>query len=632
MDIEAREKRIQELENLLAHYARCYYNGQPEISDAEYDELESELRDLDADNAILRRVGADPESGSKKIKHKAPVGSLNKIHTIDEATKWHWKHQKAILVQPKLDGLTIVLYYEKRQLCHAVTRGNGFVGVDVTKNISKAQGVPKQIQYDKSVAVRCEAVIAKDIFQKVFATDYANARNAASGIVNRKDGAHAEHLRLIAFDIQLFDEPAHLAINFFSWLKTNGFIFAPTNEIFRPGLKELPDLIDQYTESRDAYEYDIDGLVLKFAHLSDRNQAPDELRPSWAIAYKFANQEAYTKIIDIQWSVGKTGRINPIAILEPVNVGGVTISRCTLNNIAYIEALGIGPGDTVLVARCNDVIPKIEAVVTKAGNPAFKAPTKCPVSGKPTVRKGRFIFSPEPEESQIRSMAIEAWIVIHEIKHFGPALQDALSAELNGPADLYRLTEKDITSKAGWGAKSAQKILDEIGEKRQTTLPKLLTSLAITALGPSRAQNIGDKCTIQELLEIIEKSDAYSFLEKIPAIGAGSAKEIIDGLRLRKQMIIDLVSVVEITKPVSTTQLAEYGFLFTGKLNTMKRKDAQDIVAKYGGSLKWDRSKNYLVTNDPESGSNKNQKAIAQGVKIINEQQFVELVKKLTNG
>src|SRR4051812_33041679 len=382
--------RVSELATLLRQYKDAYYNGQPLVSDAAYDALEDELRNLDPDHAILQSIGA-PLRGAEvvtaweKARHAIPMGSLNKAVSEDEFRQWAARCDELgkkgkleaitdnLFVTEKLDGLSLAVTYDKGKLADALTRGDGEVGERITQNAARMKGVPKQLAEPVSVTVRGEIILKLSDMKKAF-PGAANPRNQASGTSKRFDGQGCEHLTVLFYDLD--GEEHATEQQKFKRLSALGLIVPNFKATDLDGALELHQ--EYAKQKRAALDYEIDGLVVRANNVHAQHMLGEKgNRPRAAIAFKFASQAKVTTLVEIVWETGSSGRVSPVAVVEPVELAGAVVRRASLHTAANIAELGIGIGDEVLVSRRNDVIPYVEEVVTKKGKVA-KPPTKCP--------------------------------------------------------------------------------------------------------------------------------------------------------------------------------------------------------------------------------------------------------------
>lgn len=463
--------RVRELEGLLKEASDAYYNSDSSVmSDAEFDALRDELEQLDPSNAFLSQVGAPVNGSGAKVKLTIPMGSLDKIYTPAEFATWLKSTVSPVCgqnvrfaVQPKLDGSSIEILYRNGKFLRAATRGNGIEGEDVTPAMRKAKGVPKTIPVMGDVFARGESIISIADWEKHFKTEgHKNPRNSSNGTTARDDGEGGEHLNFIAFNV-IVDGVKHS--NFdekMAWMASMGFVVAETAVV---NSDDLPVFIQQWTSRRSKFPFVIDGLVVKVNSVADQEKlGENNLRPYWARAWKFESEGGESVIKAVTWDIGTRGTITPVAVIEPLDVAGVTITNITLHNMSEIERKDIHIGDEVRVTRAGDVIPYIEKVV-RAGSSRKKINVHvCPGCGGSVTRDGPFLRCANPQSCQgVQAKRIKGWITKRDIKYLGDSnLGKILDAGIvKRVPELYFLTMQSLTA-AGVGEGMSIKILDEI--------------------------------------------------------------------------------------------------------------------------------------------------------------------------
>lgn len=360
---------VKELVEVLTRLRDAYYNGEPEVSDADYDDLEDKLRELDPNNEFFSKVGEDSDDGFPKAKHVLLMGSQDKCNTVEEIVRKlkHFFGKKiAFMIEPKCDGISLEMNYQNGKLVSCITRGDGYVGDDITANASKMQGVPSEIPTTEAVSTRGEILLFHSDKDKYF-PDLKNCRNGASGISKNKEGTGCEHLTVVTYDAQYLNEDLSFETeaNKLDFLENNGFVHVNTSMLIADcttdaGIqKAAEDLMAKMNEFTIAdREYDTDGVVVKL-NVIDENDIRTEIKPKTQWAIKPARVEVETTLIDIEWNM-TNGRLVPVAIFEPVILDGATIQRASLVNVAEIERLGLYIGAKIIVSRRNMVIPKVE--------------------------------------------------------------------------------------------------------------------------------------------------------------------------------------------------------------------------------------------------------------------------------
>lgn len=632
--------RISELATLIKKYQDSYYNGEGEISDAEFDKLWDELKSLDPQNPVLQRVGAD--SGNfAKIRHIMPMGSQEKAANPEQFLAWAKTHAyDEYLVEYKLDGASLELQYSHGELVRAVTRGDGTIGDDITANARKMQGVKIALfdesnnKIDFTGAVRGEVIMTHTVHQKFYA-DKANCRNAANGLMKRKDGTGSENLCLMTYDALATqgESPFKDEEGKINWLKSCGFKTSPLKICKNPD--EVIEYRAEVMEIRKSLDYDIDGLVIKERRidLADASRA----RPDRQIAFKFSLEEAVTTLRDVEWSEsGAT--YTPVAIFDEVQLNGTSVQRASLSNPDTMRALGVKIGSRVVVVKRGEIIPKIESVLNEESGQVSSAivfPKKCAVCGSELIDEGSRLYCPNKNCDKRVLHQLQKWISVVDIRDFGDTLLRELfkNKKVTSISDIYKLTaerlvpyflnEESIESqKDSLGAK---KVYESIQNHRKMALSVFIGGFDIEGIGETMVQKLIDAGfnSLEKLLSATQEQIAsvYGFAEI-------TAKILAEGLAENKEEMLSLTQ-------SGTIQLEEIGggalegksFCFTGELRTMKRADAEAMVKKAGGSCKSSVTKDlsYLVTNDTSSGSSKNQKAAKFGIPIINEDEFLAL-------
>lgn len=631
--------RAQELESLIRKYQASYYNGEAEISDAEFDKLWDELKSIDPENPVLHQVGAD--SGNfPKADHIMPMGSQEKAANPEEFLEWTQKHAyDEYLVEYKLDGASLELQYRNGELVRAVTRGDGTTGDDITANARKMQGVQAGIfidgvKQDFTGGIRGEVIMTHQVHKEKF-PDKANCRNAANGLMKRKDGNGSEYLKLITYDAlstegenPFKDEEAKIR-----WLRSAGFETSPL--CFCKNADEVIKYREYVMELRKTLEYDIDGLVIKERRIDLEDAFRS--RPDRQIAFKFSLEEAVSVLREVEWSISG-GTYTPVAIFDEVELNGTKVQRASLANPDTLRKLGVKIGSHVVVVKRGEIIPKIISVVpSKEGETSpVPFPETCECCGTKLRDEGSRLFCPNKLcEKRVLHQLLK-WQQVVDIRDFGVTLIENLFKDkrLKCISDIYTISEeelvpyflKDEAIDKGKESLGAGKVYASIRNHRNMSLQTFLAGFDIEGFGETMAENLINSGfdTLEKVLAASEESIAacYGFAEI-------TARTICEGLKEYGEEMKALVESGTITlKETGGGKLSGKSFCFTGELKTMKRQDAEKLVKEAGGSAKSSVTKDlsYLVTNDTESGSSKNVKAQKLGIPIINEEQFLELV------
>ncbi len=632
-------QRISELEKLITKYQASYYNGEGEISDAEFDALWDELKTLDPTNAVLQRVGAD--SGNfEKIHHVMPMGSQEKAANPEQFLAWAAKHEyEEYLVEYKLDGASLELQYENGYLVRAVTRGDGSIGDDITANAKKMGGVNAAIYKDGELVpftggIRGEVIMTHEVHKKYF-SDKANCRNAANGLMKRKDGNGSEYLKLIVYDALSTNGQSYFTNEKekIAWLMDCGF------NVVRLVICKNAERVIAYRakimEERKDIEYDIDGLVVKENRIDYEDAS--RARPDRQIAFKFSLEEATTVLRQVEWSQsGAT--YTPVAIFDEVELNGTKVQRASLANPDTMRKLGVRIGSHVVVVKRGEIIPKIESVVEEKDieTSEIEFPCTCETCGTKLVDEGSRLYCPNKACSKRVLHQLLKFVQVVDIRDLGETLITQLfkTGRLKSITDIYMLTVDQLVpfflneesmenEKRSLGA---EKVYKSIQAHKNMTLPVFLAGFDIEGFGETLAEKLVQAgfTTLNKLLVATEDQIAavYGFAEIM-------AHTIVQGLQENAAEMRALVQDGIITiESNENGKLAGKSFCFTGELVTMKRQDAEQLVKQNGGAVKSSVTKDltYLVTNDTTSGSSKNVKAAALGIPVITEEQFLKLL------
>lgn len=632
--------RIEELEKLISKYQKSYYDGEGEISDAEFDKLWDELKSLDPNNPILHKVGAD--SGNfAKVQHVMPMGSQEKAANPEEFLAWANKHQyDQYLVEYKLDGASLELQYENGYLVRAVTRGDGSIGDDITANARKMGGVNAAIYKDGLLVpftggVRGEVIMTHQVHKDYF-SDKANCRNAANGLMKRKDGQGSEFLKLITYDALSTDGKSYFTNEEekIRWLMDCGF------NVVKLVICKSPDRVIAYRakvmEERKNIEYDIDGLVIKERkiNLEDARRA----RPDHQIAFKFSLEEAVSTLRQVEWSING-GTYTPVAIFDEVELNGTRVQRASLANPDKMRQLGVRIGSHVVVVKRGEIIPKIESVVEEKDivTSEIPFPCVCEVCGTKLIDEGSRLYCPNKECSKRVLHQLLKFQDVVDIRDLGTTLITDLfkDGRLKSISDIYSLSQEDLvpyflneeSMEAEKKSLGAQKVYNSIQSHRNMKLATFVAGFDIEGIAESSAEKLVNAGfnTLEKLLAASEEQIA-----QVSGFAEIMAHTVVEGLAENAEEMKSLITSGTITlEAEGQGSLSGKSFCFTGELHSMKRADAEALVKKNGGSIKSSVTKDlsYLVTNDTTSGSSKNVKAAKFNIPIIDENAFLELVK-----
>ncbi len=632
------DPRVRELEELILQARHDYYNGIPTVLDEVYDAWVDELTELKADSPAVTAVGATPVSEWKKVEHGIPMGSLDKVNTLEELSSWVTASaaggdpQRAmktpLMVTEKLDGISIDVKFVKGAFSQAITRGDGKIGEDISRNVARMKGIPGRLPEPLTGALRGEIVLAKSDHKRYF-PDYANPRNAASGLAKRYDGQGSEHLTVLFYRVAE-GKDFLTESDQFEWLQSMGLL-VPNWYLtaVAPGVKTPQDLWVEYQQSkRDNLDYDIDGLVVAVDNLElQLSLGEKDGRPKGAVAFKFAPITRETVLQRIDWQVGGSGRITPVAVFDPVPLIGAMVTNASLYNIKYIETLQLDIGAKILVARANDVIPRVVSARMLPGTIA-KAPEACPACATATVREGEYVVCPNVAACPAQLAGrLKRYVKGLDIKEWGDGLLEKLvEAKLVlDVSDLYRLTAEALADIDRMGEKSAQNVLKTLWDKNPIPLESLLGSLSIPLCATSTIRMVMDAG--YETWDHIQSASREDF-EAIPGLGPVKAAALYDWIEgLGRPLMRALREAgVQVKQPVVGIFTGQ-SFCFTGAMK-QKRPVLEQMVKDNGGTVKASVTKGltYLVIADPQSTSAKAKAARKNGTVCISEGDFLRMV------
>lgn len=626
------ESRTTELEHLIQQARNDYYNvGIPSVPDDVYDAWIDELAELKADSLAITAIGATPVSEWQKVAHTIPMGSLNKVNSLEELTTWIVSTGEAkfepLLVTEKLDGISIEVSYISGTFSQAVTRGDGVTGEDISVNVVKMQGVPSPLPKKFTGYLRGEIILTKSNHVKYF-PEKANPRNAASGIAKRLDGIGAEHLTVVFYQVAEghdFETEGEQ----FEWLRRMGFkipnwyVTAMTL-----GIKTPHDLWLEYQQTkRDELDYEIDGLVVRLNNMVKQIALGEtDNRPKGAVAFKFAPMTRESILQRIDWQVGGSGRITPVAIFNPVRVLGAEITNASLYNVAYINNLGLDVGATILIARAQDVIPRVAAVRKSTGTVA-RPPVQCPVCKSPTRTDGEYLVCSNSAECPAQAVGrIKRYVTVLDVKEWGDTLLERLvnGGLVKDVADLYKLTEAQLADVDRMGKRSAETVIKTLWGKNPVPLDTLLGALSIPLCGASTIKMAMDAGhdTLAKL-----KAANVEMLASVDGLGPVKAAALWTWLQNHSAIVDKLLLYGLRIKEKVQGVLTGKTFCFTGS-STRPRPELEKLVREAGGEVKNSVSKKlmYLVLADPNSNSSKAQAARKNGTQCISEEDLLQMV------
>ncbi len=621
------KKHIEYLAKQIRNHQNAYYNKYPKISDEAFDALFDRLRALCPEHELLQSLGRD-SSFFPKCNHIMPMGSLSKVNDDQGFFKWARENKVDYYsVQYKMDGASLELQYEKGTLVAAVTRGNGHVGDNIFMNCRKMNGVVRNLLQPLNCAVRAEVIMTHDIHKKHF-SNKANCRNAANGLMKRKDGKGVEYLSLICYDIWFpVTPPSSIKISTergkIALLKTLGFVTVEYKECITA--LEVCNYKREVEKKREELPFDIDGLVVKLPEWKKEDMYT--LRPKRQIAFKFPSPYVISTLEDVEWS--ESGHLyTPVAILKPVQIAGTTVKRASLANHNRMRELDIKIGSEVMISKRGEIIPKIENVVyTPKSAKDIEFPKVCSTCGSVVKEEGSMIFCPNLKCKRRLLFRVTRWINIQGIDNWGEALLWKLVIDtemVKKIGDLYRITVDMLLLLEKVAQPLAEKLLHSLHKKQSVRLSTLLASMGIDSVALLTGEKIvASGIKNWEMLTKTKKDD----LEKIEGVGKVIANNICKAVEFLREEIEDLFTFVTIEESSYDQTVS---FCFTGVLASFSRKEASKIVQDMGAIVKTSITKDltYLVVADSTSQSTKTIKAKKLGVEIINEDDFKKIIQK----
>lgn len=641
--------RMKELVEKLNRYAALYYEEDaPVISDAEYDAMYDELRALEEregytlKNSPTHRVGGAPQKKFEPSRHLLRLYSLDKCKTEGEIAEWYDRIVKAVGREPeitaeyKFDGLTLNILYEGGKLVKAATRGDGVTGEEVTAQVKTIAGVPRTISYTGRIEIQGEGIMRLSALAAYNAKSdepLKNARNGAAGAIRNLDPAvtASRNLSFMAYNIGYSDRHFASQREMHDFLVKEGFETESDFTVLK-GADAAFAFAEKVGELRPTLDFLIDGVVFKVNDTALRDEIGyTEKFPKWAIAYKFKADEMTTVLRDVVWQVSRSAKLNPLAVLDPVDIGGVTVRRATLNNYGDILKKKVKIGDRVFIRRSNDVIPEIMGVAEEAPDAKeVEKPTVCPACGAPVREEGAFLYcTGEHCAPQIVSCLDHfASKDAMDIDGFSEKTAEQFYNELHmtSPVDLMRLKKEDVVGLERFGDKKADNLIAAIAAAKDTTMDRLLFALGIDGIGKKTAKDLAARFGTFEALEKADR-DALTAVDGIGEILADNIVSYFadeDNLRLIADLFASGVTVREAEKKSGVFEGMRV--VLTGSLPTYKRGEATALIEENGGEVASSVSKTVdLVLAGSDAGS-KLEKAQKLGIRIIDEEEFKRML------
>lgn len=615
--------RADELETLLRQARHKYTAGESTVTDAVYDAWKDELLTLRADSPEIRAIGAVPVTAWSKVRHEILMGSLEKVNSPEELVAWrnaYGASEEPLLVTEKLDGISIALIYTNGVLSRAVTRGDGEVGEDITPNVRRMKGIPQTLS-GVNAHLRGEVIITKSDLARHF-PGYKNTRNSAAGLAKRLDGSGVEHLTVLVYQIaEGFDAPLrHMHL-----IQLQKWGFKTPNWCVHVAPEE--EWQEYQLSKRDALDYDIDGLVVEVDNLTKQLALGEkDGRPHGARAFKFAAPARQTILRKIENQTGATGRVTPVAVFDTVDLLGTSVTNASLYNWKYIRDLGLDIGAKILVARANDVIPRVTELVEGTGTLAAH-PTECTSCGGSLEWDGEYLVCLNQAQCPAQALGrLQRYIKELNILEWGEAVLERLleAGLVKDVVDLYSLTQDQLAGIERMGEKSAATLLKTLWAKNPIPVEQFLGALSIPGCATSTISMIMDAGF--DTLTLI-RTLTLTQLQGVKGLGPIKSEAIYQWLQTNSSVIdAVLAKGVRLSDRVKGT-LTGLSFCFTGKTKT-KRPELEAMVKNAGGTVKSSVGKglSYLVMSDPNSGSSKAQAAAKHGTKTISEDDFLGLV------
>ncbi len=663
--MEDPKRRIDELTEILKKANEQYYlHDAPELSDYEYDRLMEELRGLEEAMPLLarpdsptRRVGGEAQRQFSPVQHRVPVISLDNSYSLEALSEFHQRTEKALdgaavryVVEPKIDGLSVVLQYDRGRLVRGATRGDGAVGEDITANLRTLKSIPQEIPFQGELDVRGEVYIPKKDFvelnrrqERLGGQIFANPRNAAAGSLRQMDPAvtASRPLDIFVFNVQYVEGRSFQThLESLDFLREQGFHMV--EHVPCGSLQEVLAQCGVWETRRPGLDYDIDGLVVKVDDLAQRERLGYKVKsPRWAIAYKFKAEEAETLVRDIVVQVGRTGAVTPKAVFTPVPLAGSVITYATLHNEDFIREKELRIGDRVIIHKAGEVIPELVRVLKEKRTGAereFRMPTHCPSCGAALQRlEGEAVLRcPNHQECPAQNARGLIHFVSREamdIDGLGGSLVERLMEEglLSSPADLYHLTKEELQVLEGLGERSAEKLVQAIAASKEREPDRLLFGLGIPLVGSKAARLL---CTRFGSLRALERATAEE-LTAIDEIGQKIAESVTDWfarpanqalLRELEEAGFDLER-RQSDEVVRKEAFADKTFVLTGTLERYTRDQAAALITGFGGKTSGSVSRKTDYVLAGAAAGSKLSKAQELGVRVISEAEFEEMLQ-----
>lgn len=652
------KKEINELRATLRYHSDRYYNDDaPEIEDYEYDmmmrrlkELEEKYPEFDTPDSPTKRVGGKADNSFESVTHTVRMESLQDAFSKEEIFDFSRRVSEAVpnaryVVEPKIDGLSVSLEYVDGVFYRGSTRGDGDVGEDVSGNLRVIRNVPLKLKKSLPyIEVRGEVYMPKKSFDRVVDRQlingekpFKNPRNAAAGSLRQKDSevTAGRGLDIFIFNIQQIEgETLNSHKQSLDYLRELGFNTVPYYERVDT-IEEAFSKVEQIGEMRGELEFDIDGAVIKVDDFSDREILGSTAKyPKWAVAFKYPPEEKQTRIVDIEITVGRTGKLTPTAVLEPVHLAGTTVSRATLHNQDFIAQKGVNIGDIITVRKAGDIIPEVLCVNEKHSEGYFVYPTHCPSCNQMLVSEENEVdircINPECPAQLLRNLIHFCSRDAMDIEGLGPSIIETFvdNGMIKDISDIYHLNAEDISALDGFQTTSANNIISSVEKSKNNDLGKLIFAFGIRHIGSKAAKLLSDYFKNIDAVMNAEVDDIL----KIDGFGDVMAQAVYD--YFHSQGAVEFVAELkeagvntESKTVIKDNRFEGKTFVLTGTLPNLKRSEASKIIESFGGKTSSSVSKKTDFVLSGEASGSKLDKANALGIRVIDENEFMEMIK-----
>ncbi len=657
LDLKEARERAETLRELLETYNYQYYIlDSPTVSDAEFDlllreleEIENQFPELVTNDSPTRRVGGSVDNTFEEVPHLIQMGSLQDVFSLDEVREFDKRIREEIqaeyVVEAKIDGLSVSLEYKDGLLVRGSTRGNGFVGEDVTQNIRTIQSIPLKLKTKLPfLEVRGEVYMPRSSFESLVErqiendeTPFKNPRNAAAGSLRQKNPkiTASRKLEIFIFNVQQIEGKTFANHDeSLCFLAEEGFPVSPEYQTCTT-IQEAIQAIEQIGEKRYDFPFDIDGAVVKVNHLADRELLGATSKyPKWAVAFKYPPEEKETTLLSIEINVGRTGTLTPTAVFTPIQLAGTTVSRAVLHNQDFIDEKDIRIGDQIIVRKAGDIIPEVlRSVSHQEGSQPYRIPEECPSCGEKVMKEGDQAayrcVNPRCPSAIFRNIVHFASRNAMDIDGLGPALIQALidSGQIRNAADLYFLNGETLSSMERMGKRSAENLLHALELSKKQPLSRLIFGLGIRNIGQRASELV---CQAFPSMELLQQAPLEE-LTAIDGFGEIMATSLLDFFaKSENQKLIQRfqeagLNFTEPQKQMENT-FAGMTFVVTGTLPTLSRKEAEGLIQQHGGKVSSSVSKKTSMVLAGENAGSKLSKAHELGIRVLSEKELYELL------